>query len=197
VNDKQLRQLKEWVGRFWLLSPERLWLLSIRMHRRGHWVLAFWIKQLNTLLYHNSLAPGATVSPDIYLGHNSIGIVISDDVEIGRGVAIWHNVTLMEGRRRPRRAAADSDGATDTSGPPASTSVVRGRIVVEDWVRIGANAVIIPPRGGTLRIGRAALIGAGAVITEDVPAHATVVSHPPRVLLREQPESAAAREGEP
>lgn len=185
VNHKQLKLLKQRMSELWLLSPERLWLLSISLKDRGHWALAFWIKQLNTLLYHNSLAPGASVSPDISLGHNSIGIVISSGVTIGRGVNIWHNVTLTSGRReRPEvePSSTGSEAAAQRRQPPTGPP---SRIIIEDHVSIGSNSVVIPPRGRTLRIGRGARIGAGTVVTEDVPAGATVVGQTPRILLRE------------
>ncbi|HMH46568.1 MAG TPA: hypothetical protein VK538_02530 [Solirubrobacteraceae bacterium] len=163
MSAERLMLLRRTLKRLWLISPEKLWLLSIALRRRGHWVLAFWIKQLNTVLYHNSLATGASVGPDIFLGHYSHGTVVHSNVVIGRRVSIWHNVTL--------------------SVPPSSGP--RNQIVVEDDVKIGANAVIIPPRGRSLRIGRGARIGAGAVVTHDVPAKATVVSAPVRVLLKD------------
>jgi serine O-acetyltransferase len=179
----RLQLLKLWVSRLWLLSPERLWLLSIALQRRGHWVLAFWIKQLNTLLYHNSLAPGAVVSPDVKLGHNSIGIVVNSNVEIGERVKIWHNATLSAGRpaRRPAPAEAQQAGRA-VARDGAAGDLPRSRIIVEDGVKIGAGAVVIPPRGATLRVGRGARIGAGTVVTTDVPAGATVVGPPARVL---------------
>ncbi len=170
MTHERLQLLKLWVSRLWVLSPERMWLASVGLRRRGHWVLAFWLKQLNTLLYSNSLAPGATVSPDIRLGHNSIGIVVSSDVEIGRRVKIWQNVTLSAGRPGRRR-----DGAEDAAP-------VRSRIIVEDDVKIGANAVVIAPRGATLKLGHGARIGAGAVVTKDVPAGGTIVCAPARLL---------------
>ncbi len=184
VSHEQLQLLKRWVSRLWLFSPERLWLLSIWLRSHGHWVLAFWIKQLNTLLYHNSLAPGASVSPDIRLGHNSIGVVISSNVTIGRGVKIWQNVTLTGGRPERTRVMPSNRGseAVARGQPPTGP---RSRIIVEDNVKIGANAVVIPPRGRTLRIGRGAKIGAGTVVTEDVPERATVVGQPPRLLLKQ------------
>lgn len=149
--------------RLWLLSPERLWLASIALHRRGHLRLAFVVKQLNTILYRNSLPPGALVSPDVHLGHNSFGIMINPQVTIGRGVKIWHNVTL-------------------TARPPGSAA----RIVIEDDVMIGANAVVVTPHAKALTIGRGARVGAGVVVTHDVPAGATVVCAPPRVLTGEE-----------
>lgn len=142
------------------MSPERLWLLSIALRRRGHRRAALWIKKLNSVLYHNSLAPGARVSPDIRFGHHGFGTIIHSNVVIGRRVRIWHNVTLAV------RAA---------TGSPH-------RIVVEDDVMIGASAVVVTPYEASLHIGRGARIGAGAVVTHDVPAGATVVSAPARVL---------------
>jgi serine O-acetyltransferase len=179
AGEQQLRPLKRRLSRLWLFSPERLWLLSISLQRTGRWRLAFAVKQLNTVLYHNSLSPRAIVSSDIALGHYSHGIVVNGNVEIGEQVKIWHNVTLTAGRP-PRR-----DGKR-VEGPPA-------RIVIEDSVKIGTNAVVIAPRGQCLRIGRGARLGAGVVVTQDVPARATVVSPPARILLRDaQPADADA-----
>ena len=45
------------------MSPERLWILSAALRRRGHRKLALLIKKLNSVIYHNSLAPGAAPTP--------------------------------------------------------------------------------------------------------------------------------------
>jgi serine O-acetyltransferase len=174
---KGLGQLRRQLARLWLFSPERLWALSRALHRRGHWVLAFWVKQLNTVLYHNSLSPEAIVGANVLLGHYSHGVVVNSNVEIGDGVKIWHNVTLTAGRP-PRRDGKPVDG-------PAA------RIVIEDGVKIGTNAVVVAPRGRCLRIGRYARLGAGVIVTQDVPARATVVSPPARVLLKDGPPAVA------
>ncbi len=186
MNHSTLHRFKAGIRRIWVLSPERLWLSSIALDRRGHWVLAFALKQINGLIYKNSLAPGATVSPDIHLGHNSIGIVINRNVEIGSHVTIWHNVTLAAGRpeRRERPVSAREAEERESS---------RARIIVEDHVKIGTGAVVIAPRGRTVRIGRAARIGPGTVVTQDVPAFATVLGAAPRVMSKEEFEQ---REGE-
>lgn len=150
------------------MSPERLWKLSAALRRRGLRRPALWVKKLNSVLYHNSLAPGTTFSPDIRFGHHGFGTMIHANVVIGRRVKIWHNVTLA---------------VRSSTGSPH-------RIVIEDGVTIGANAVVITSNEGSIHIGRGARIGAGAVVTRDVPAGATVVSVPARVILREaRPES--------
>lgn len=148
------------------MSPERLWRLSAALLGRGHVRLALLVKKLNSVIYHNSLAPGASFHSDIRFGHHGFGTMIHSNVEIGRRVWIWHNVTIAV---RAQSAWAVEHG-----------------IFIEDDVNIGANVVIISPYQGSLRIGRGARIGAGAVVTKDVPAGATVVSAPARVLLRDE-----------
>jgi serine O-acetyltransferase len=143
-----------------IASPVRLWRLSISLRGRGHVRLAVLVKQLNALLYHNSLPPQAKLGSNIKLWHHSFGVIIHGNVEIGNGVQIWQHATL---------AVQASPGA------PA-------KIVIEDGVRIGANAVIITPFGKSIRIGRRARIGAGAVITKDIPPGVTAVSQPVRLL---------------
>jgi serine O-acetyltransferase len=142
------------------VSPERLWRLSAALRRRGHKRLALLVKKLNSTIYHNSLAPGATFAADIEFGHHGFGTVVHSNVVIGRRVKIWQNVTI---------AVRATSGSSQ-------------RIIIEDDVKIGANSVIVSPAEGDLRIGRGALIGAGAVVVKDVPPGATVVSAPARVL---------------
>ncbi len=149
------------------MSPQRLWLLSAALRRRGHKRLALIVKKVNSAIYHNSLAPGASFSPDIRFGHHGFGTVIHSNVVIGRRVTIYQNVTIAV------RAA---------TGSPH-------RIVIGDDVTIGANSVVISPNEGSLHIGRGARIGAGAVVVKDVPAGATVISAPARVLLDADGES--------
>ncbi len=142
------------------MSPIRLWRLSAALLRSGHPRLALFVKNVNSAIYHNSLPPRVQFSPDIRFGHHGFGTVIHANVTIGRRVTIWHGVTI---------AVRSSTGSGHG-------------VVIEDDVKIGAGAIILSPYEGSLRIGRGARIGAGAVVTADVPAGATVVSQPARVI---------------
>jgi serine O-acetyltransferase len=142
------------------MGPVRLWLLSIALQKRGLRPLAVLVKKVNSLIYHNSLPVGSVVSPDLRMGHHGFGTVIHSNVVIGRGVKIFHNVTIAT------RAGAKSPY----------------RIYIEDNVLIGANAVVTSPHRADLRIGRGAHIGAGAVVHADVPPESVVVSVPAIVI---------------
>ncbi|WP_272727707.1 CatB-related O-acetyltransferase [Cellulomonas fimi] len=61
----------------------------------------------------------------------------------------------------------------------AERDVERTPCVIGDDVWIGAGAVILP---GCRRIGRGAVVGAGAVLTRDVPDYAVAVGNPARVI---------------
>lgn len=137
-----------------LLGPERLWQLSHVLYERWR-PLGLLVKKLNTIIYHNSLPPNA-YGPGVWFGHHGFGTVIHTNVKLGRNVRIWHNVTISV----------------------HATILSRHQIVIEDDVRIGANSVIIAPRGRSIRIGRGARIGAGALVVADIPAGATVVGVP-------------------
>ena len=61
---------------------------------------------------------------------------------------------------------------------------VSGNVEVEDGVFIGTNASIVP----RVRIGCWATVGAGAVVTKDVPPYSTVVGNPAKVIKTVEPE---------
>ena len=92
------------------------------------------------------------------------GVRIEDEVFIGHGVNFIND-------KYPRATSAEGVLQTASDWTPAPTHVGRG-------ASIGTGATIL----GGLTIGERALVGAGAVVTHDVPPHATVAGNPARVI---------------
>jgi UDP-2-acetamido-3-amino-2,3-dideoxy-glucuronate N-acetyltransferase len=95
---------------------------------------------------------------------------ICDGVEIGDEVLVGHGVVFVNDKL-PR--ATTEEGTLQTKSDWTLL-----RTVVERRASLGSGAVIL----GGVRIGEGALVGAGAVVTKDVPTGATVVGNPARPL---------------
>jgi len=103
------------------------------------------------------------------------GIEIGKDVELGRGVYFVHPLgTVIGGDAkigdRVRFLGSNTVGTARGSGCP----------VIEDDVFVGVGARVLGP----VRVGAHAVIGANAVVLDDVPAGALVVGIPARVRSR-------------
>jgi UDP-2-acetamido-3-amino-2,3-dideoxy-glucuronate N-acetyltransferase len=92
------------------------------------------------------------------------GVIIGDDVFIGHGVIFIND-------KYPRAIDANGSLQTDADWEAVPTIVKRG-------ASIGSGATILCG----LTIGERALVGAGAVVINDVPKNATVAGNPARVL---------------
>ena len=98
----------------------------------------------------------------------NIGAVVGDGSMIDMGAVLGGRATV--GKNCHIGAGAVLAGVVE----PASATPV----VVEDDVLIGANAVVLEG----VRVGRGAVVAAGAVVTQDVPENAVVAGCPARVI---------------
>ena len=118
---------------------------------------------------------GAVIGKNCTLGQN---VNISNNVKIGSGVKIQNNVSVYEGvELKDYVFCGPSCVFTNDLTPRAKYPKGRDnykKTVVEEGASIGANATVVCGH----RIGKWAMIGAGAVVTSDVPNHALMLGVP-------------------
>lgn len=118
------------------------------------------------------LADGAALSPGVHLGADH------GRIEVGRHTAIGPGTVVRAANHRFERRDV----------PIMRQGHVPGTIIIEEDVWIGANCVITPD----VRIGRGAVVGAGAVVTRDVEPFCVVGGVPARPIGTRGPEQGQA-----
>ncbi len=150
-------------SRWEILLYPGVWALGF--HRIAHWLfearlyfLARVVNHISRLLTAIDIHPGATIGKNFFIDHGFT--VIGETAEIGDNVTIYQCVTL---------------GGTN----PANGKGGKRHPTLADNVIIGSGAQIIGP----IVVGERARVGANAVVTDDVPAGATMVGIKARSTL--------------
>lgn len=133
------------------------------------------------------------VGAHVYVGHDAIlkgyhagTMVIGDGTWIGQqcffhaagDLRIGRNVGVGPGVKIITSAHAEAGRAV----PILHAPVAFAPVTIEDDADLGVGAIVLPG----VTVGRGAQVGAGAVVTRDVPAYSVVAGNPARVL-RERP----------
>ena len=129
------------------------WRVSNWLWQRGRSDFALLMQSACSERLQVSIHPSASIGSSVFLDH-ATGIIIGADAVVGDGATIMQNVTIGRGPERPLRAPRIGRGVLLASG----ASVI-----------------------GDISIGDLAKIGAGAVVTHDVPAGCTAVGVPARL----------------
>src|SRR5438552_3575992 len=128
---------------------------------------------------------GARVGAGCVIGSGvsvDVDVVIGDRCKVQNSALLYRGVRLGDGVFVGPAAVLTNDvrpRAVKPGGEPlADADWEVSPIVVDNGASIGANATVI----GGVHIGAWAMVGAGAVVTHDVPAHALVLGVPARRL---------------
>ncbi|MCC7100066.1 MAG: serine O-acetyltransferase [Rubrivivax sp.] len=152
---------------------------AVLFHRASHaawqrgwrWLGRF-VSHLGRFFTGIEIHPGASIGRRVFIDHG-MGVVIGETAEVGDDCTIYQGVTL--------------GGTTLGRGTKRHPTLGRGVIV-------GANAQVL----GGFTVGDGARVGSNAVVVKPVPAGATAVGNPARILQAEAEatrEAAAARMG--
>jgi len=135
---------------------------ALIFHRIGHWLWRHRMRWLARFTAHISrfftgieIHPGATIGRRFFIDHG-MGVVIGETALIGDDVTLYHGVTL--------------GGTSWNKGKRHPT--------LENGVVIGAGAKVLGP----ITISAGAKVGSNAVVTKPLPAGATAVGNPARIL---------------
>lgn len=137
---------------------------ALLLHRIAHklwlWKIPVIPRMISTFarfLTGIDIHPGATIGRRFFIDHG-MGVVIGETTEIGDDVLLYQGVTL---------------GGTSSKAEKRHPTLGRGVVV-------GAGAKVL----GNIVLGNYSKVGAGSVVINDVPEHATVVGIPGRVVIQ-------------
>lgn len=103
-------------------------------------------------------------------------VIIGDNVTIKSGVQIWDGISIDDDVFIGPNVTFTNDKLPRSKQYPQQLS----RTHIHKGVSIGANATILPG----ISIGAYAIVGAGAVVTKDVPSGVTVIGNPARIYTK-------------
>ena len=140
----------------------------------------------NARIWHFAhVRTGAAIGSNCTLGHSvyiDAGVVLGDNVKLQNRVSVYRGVTIEDGvfvgphasftnDKYPRAISPEGILISDDDWTPLPTLVKYG-------ASIGAGAVILPG----VTIGRWAMVGAGAVVSRDLPDHGLATGVPAEVV---------------
>jgi len=139
---------------------------AVILHRLAHWFWTHGLKWLGRFTSHLArfftgieIPPGAKIGERVFFDH-AMGVVVGETAEIGDDCTIYQGVTL--------------GGTSLYKGVKRHPTLGRGVVV-------GAGAQVL----GGFAVGDGAKVGSNAVVTKPVPAGATAVGNPARIIQAE------------
>jgi len=144
-------------------------------YRFGYWLRRILVKRIAA-----SCGPGLLVKPRAYIGRG-VGLSLGNRAELGRNARIDQPVTIGDNVLMGPDVVIMTvlHGFEDPDVPIISQGKQETRpVVIGNDVWIGMRVIILPG----VTVGDGAVLGAGAVVTKDVPAGTIVGGNPARVI---------------
>lgn len=101
-------------------------------------------------------------------------VIIGDNVTVKAGVYLWDGITIENNVFIGPNVTFTNDNTPRSKKYPSAFQ----KIIIKNYASIGANATVL----GGVTVNEFAMIGAGSLVTKDVPARALVVGAPARIV---------------
>ena len=115
---------------------------------------------------------------------------IAENTEIGRYCSFARGVCVFNGNHPLHFKSVHPFFYNPQYGYVKEEKIPRSKLIVGNDVWVGRNAIIVP---SVSRIGDGAVIGAGAVVTKDVPDFAVVAGNPAKIIKYRFPQETISR----
>ena len=184
---KQNPRLKKFV--LWTITPNRnprprwwvRWFLNPLKHKKGKGALIRRRSRIDVFPWNRFEIGTLTTIEDFCTVNNGSGdVILGDRVRIGIGSVIIGPVTMCNGSGLGQHVfvAGFNHGYENGNIKSSKQPLVIRPVIIEEEAHIGANSVVV----AGVRIGKRSQVGAGSVVTKDVPPFSVAVGNPARVI---------------
>lgn len=179
----------------WLICPDghprpRWWVrafLTPLQHRHGKGARISRRARLDIFPWHRFyLGRGSRIEDYAVINNGSGDVILGDDNYIGIGTVIVGPVETgcCVGIGQHVSVQGFNHGYEDVDTPPLEQEVTKRPVRIGSYTHLNTNVVVL----GGVEIGERCQIGAGAVVTKNIPPYSVAVGNPARVIKRYDPE---------
>lgn len=175
----------------WSISPKRnprprawvRWFVNPFVHKRGKGSRIRSRSRIDVFPWKRfDIGALTTIETYCTVNNGSGDVILGDRVRVGIGSVIIGPVSMGNGSGLGQHVFVSgfNHGYTDGNRNSSEQPLDIRPVVIEEEAHIGANSVVL----AGVRIGKRCQIGAGSVVTKDIPPYSVAVGNPARVIKR-------------
>ncbi len=173
----------------WLITPKRnprprwfiKWFVNPFIHKKGKGATIRRNSRVDVFPWKRfEIGKLTTIESFCTINNGSGDVILGDRVRVGIGSVIIGPVTMGSGSGLGQHVfvAGFNHGYEDASKNSSVQPLTIRPVIIEEEAHIGANSVVV----AGIRIGKRSQVGAGSVVTKDVPPYSVVAGNPARLL---------------